>query len=647
MARPYASEMAKLGETFAWTEGVDIAPLRVAVRTAAYSSLRAVGSGGSLTAAHALASLHQRWTGRIASVATPLDALSEPLEAGVATWLLSAGGGNVDILKAFKSLVTQEPRQLGVMCARPGSPLAELAAAHDYVDLLLFDPPAGKDGFLATNSLVAFNALLTRAYLAEFSQDEGSWPLTVDNVRPYLDEESSVVALWREGADLLWARPTTLVLHDASSRAGAVDLESKFTEAALGNLQIADYRNFAHGRHHWLAKRGQDTAILAFITDETRTLAERTLALVPDDIPLARIDLPGPASAAAIGGLIAALRITGWAGPARGIDPGRPGVPMFGRKLYNLPLGRSQPPRAVRISDQEAAAITRKSGAAIDTLVADGQLDVWKAALRKFETRLRKTALAGVVLDYDGTIVDARRRFFTPTPEMGAELIRLADSGARIGIATGRGGSVRKDLRAVLPERLWSQILVGYYNGAEVAPLDVDTAPDGAANVCEALAPLAAALRGQSELASFAKQTDRLRQITLEAKRPLPENRLWDLAQQVIMITGAHGARVTRSSHSVDIVAPGVSKRSVLDQLASMTGEVPYLCIGDRGRWPGNDYELLREPFALSVDEASLDPATCWNLAVPGQRGPSATIEYLRRLTVTEAGLRFDFKDAG
>lgn len=182
MARPYASEMAKLGETFAWTEGVDIAPLRVAARTAAYSSLRAVGSGGSLTAAHALASLHQRWTGRIASVATPLDALSEPLEAGVATWLLSAGGGNVDILKAFKSLVTQEPRQLGVMCARPGSPLAELAAAHDYVDLLLFDPPAGKDGFLATNSLVAFNALLTRAYLAEFSQDEGSWPLTVEAV---------------------------------------------------------------------------------------------------------------------------------------------------------------------------------------------------------------------------------------------------------------------------------------------------------------------------------------------------------------------------------------------------------------------------------------------------------------------------------
>src|SRR5690606_22714740 len=121
---------------------------------------------------------------------------------------------------------------------------------------------------------------------------------------------SSAVSICREVTDPLRDRATTLVLHDASSRAGAVDLESKFTEAALGNLQIADYRNFAHGRHHWLAKRGQDTAILAFITDETRTLAERTLALVPTDIPMARIDLPGPATAAAIGGLIAALRVT-------------------------------------------------------------------------------------------------------------------------------------------------------------------------------------------------------------------------------------------------------------------------------------------------------------------------------------------------
>jgi len=71
-----------------------------AVRTAGSSSLLAVGCGGSRTVAHALVGLHRRSTRRIAAVVTPLDAVAEPLDASVAPWLLSAGGGNVDILAA-------------------------------------------------------------------------------------------------------------------------------------------------------------------------------------------------------------------------------------------------------------------------------------------------------------------------------------------------------------------------------------------------------------------------------------------------------------------------------------------------------------------------------------------------------------------
>lgn len=59
--------------------------LRGAVRTAGLSSLLAIGYGGLLTAAPALAGLHQRFTSRIAAVATPLDAVADPLEASVAS----------------------------------------------------------------------------------------------------------------------------------------------------------------------------------------------------------------------------------------------------------------------------------------------------------------------------------------------------------------------------------------------------------------------------------------------------------------------------------------------------------------------------------------------------------------------------------
>ncbi len=640
MARPYANEMAKLSETFYWAASEEIDTLRQAVRTAGLSPLRAIGSGGSLTAAHALAAFHQQHTGRMAAVATPLEAVNEPLESSISHWLLSAGGGNVDILAAARALIRREPRQLAILCGREDSPLAELGRTHDFTDLLIFPPPAGKDGFLATNSLLGFTALLARAYTAEFAADD-QWQTAAEIVQRALDARSDTIETWEAEITPLWSRPTTLVLHGASTRVGAVDLESKFTEAALGNLQLADYRNFAHGRHHWLAKRGEISGVLALITDADRALAERTLDLIPSDIPQARLSLPGSQTATALLSLVAALRICGWVGVARGIDPGRPGVPDFGRKLYNLPLPHSPADAPSAPSSRNAAAIARKAGVSVEHLAATGEFDRWHTALDAFRGRLRDARFGGIVLDYDGTVVDTRDRFHPPPDPMRAELVRLLDTGAGMGVATGRGASVRRDLQSCLPASLWPRVLIGYYNGAEVAPLDNDGVPDGRNQPCDQLAPLAAALRVQPELAESARQTDRPYQITLEAARVLPESRLWDLAHQVILMAGANDVCVTRSSHSIDIVASGVSKLNVVTRLREQVGDVPLLAIGDRGRWPGNDYQLLREPYSLGVDEISVDPETCWNLAEPGQRGPAATLDYLRALEGAEGRLRF------
>lgn len=129
MARPYAREMAKLAETFAWAAAAELRPLHQAVRTAGLSPLRAIGSGGSLTGAYALAGLHQRHTGRLASVATPLEAIDEPLDTAVATWLLSAGGDNVDIVAVARTLILRELRQLCVLCGRDASRLAKLQSS--------------------------------------------------------------------------------------------------------------------------------------------------------------------------------------------------------------------------------------------------------------------------------------------------------------------------------------------------------------------------------------------------------------------------------------------------------------------------------------------------------------------------------------
>lgn len=642
MARPYGTEMSKLAETFSWAISCDITALRQAVRAAGLSPLMAIGSGGSLTAAHALASLHRRWTGHLAAVSTPLEAISEPISSATSSWLISAGGSNVDIIAAFHALVAREPRQLGIMCGKAESPLAVAARAHPFTDLVVYPPPAGKDGFLATNSLLAFVTLLTRAYAAEFDRGDSTFEREASRLLKQLGDAEHWDR-WRTLMQPLWGRATTLVLHGPTTRIGAIDLESKFTEAALGNLQIADYRNFAHGRHHWLAKRADESAVIAFVSAADEDLAQKTLDLIPTSIPQVRLPIAGPPESGLLASLIAALKITGWAGEARDLDPGRPGVPDFGRKLYHLALPKSPRRTAAQsLSDDDVVAIERKAGLAVDRLESHGNLPRWSENLGAFRRRLAAARFAGVILDYDGTLVDSRNRFSPPSDEIALELSRILSSDGRIGVATGRGVSVRRDFRTFLPRECWDRVLIGYYNGAELGLLSDDAVPDATGPVCEELSAVAAAFRSQTELMDIATQTDRRYQITLEARRPTTEGRLWDLAQQTLLLSDQRHLTTTRSSHSVDVVAPNVSKLNVLRQLQANRPGMDLLAIGDRGRWPGNDYELLKTPYALSVDELSVDPDTCWNLAPRGQRGVEATLIYLRALVSDGAFLRFD-----
>ena len=286
MGKPYASELEQLTSTYTWAMKTCIDPLVRAITNSAVLSLLATGSGGSLTVAHLTASLHQRYTGRIAKAVTPLEIVSLPPSfKNLAVLFLSASGKNADIIGAFQRVVVREPHRLIVMCSRRESPLSRLAKTYRYVDLIDFNLPAGKDGFLATNSLLAFSVILCRAYAQVFPTGY-TLPETLDIlIHPNLTKEQFSADLHRRCLPL-WERETIVVLYGTAGHPAAVDLESKFTEAALGAIQMADYRNFAHGRHHWLAKRGGKTAVLTLVTDEDREIADKTLRLIPADIPV-------------------------------------------------------------------------------------------------------------------------------------------------------------------------------------------------------------------------------------------------------------------------------------------------------------------------------------------------------------------------
>jgi hypothetical protein len=395
---------------------------------------------------------------------------------------------------------------------------------------------------------------------------------------------------------------------------------------------MADYRHFAHGRHHWLAKNDRTTGVLALLSMRDRSLARRTLNLLPTSIPRAVIDVPGPQETAQLLSLLAGLFVTEELSFARGIDPGQPGVPEFGRKLYGLNLGKDVPRtrHQVSVARKQSARATAKNQP--DRQALNEQL---AATHRSFEQQLAATPLGGVVLDYDGTVVDTPERFAPPNDDLVAEMLRILSADLRLGIATGRGASAGKDLRAVVPETYWPTITVGYYNGAVVRDLsdtELLNAPGCASKRLSLVHDTLRAYDGALRL------TLRQHQLTVEAEGGQPEDRLWADVQALVNELQVPLLRVVRSSHSIDVLESNTTKLNVVEAVAARARTIDILRIGDRGRWPGNDFELLNSPLGLSVDQVSASINTCWNIAPEGIRGSRATLYYLRSIQI-DSGL--------
>jgi HAD superfamily hydrolase (TIGR01484 family) len=603
MGREYESELHCVRSTVDWVVSLDLSAATAAFARLQCRNLIVVASGGSIAAAQFLAQLHSQRSGHIALVMTPLEFAADTHPLDAAAVFISSGGGNNDILRAWEMAAAREIQDVAAICGNSTSKLAALVKEARIAASVLFDLPSGRDGFLATNSLVAFFGIISRLYRVI---------LRALPVRPHVP--------LTEG---LLERETLVVLYGGWLKPVAVDLESRFTEAALGSVQIADYRNFAHGRHHWLAKRGTDTAVLALISPSYASLARDTLAEIPAGIPVERWAFDDESPTIALLGLQRSLELAAVAAARRGYDAGRPGVPGFGEHIYELksgPQSRAATRREVTVARKQRACGLPSPGTALaDELV-------------RFEEALHEMKVSGVVLDYDGTIVATRRRFDAIDPEMAAELEKLLSSGLLIGIATGRGKSVHEKLRSAISQRHWSQCAVGYYNGGVIRTLAEPCDGLAGGNIDARITSAHSALRCASELTAANIETRPL-QITVTGAE-FDEDSLWKKVRWVLERSNLGDLKVVHSSHSVDVIPAEVSKAVFVEHLAHRAGvaESAILKVGDRGRWPGNDAELLAMSHGLSVDQVSGDPQSCWNLTPSGAIGPVGTLYYLRNI---------------
>ena len=629
MGKPFKGELEKLSDTIRWAEMQDVASLaKFLFAEDKRVPQVCIGSGGSLSACHYAAMLYRQRNGVLAEAMTPLQLMyaGRDIIRDSKLLFLSASGKNKDILNAIKYGVKYNEAGMMSLTLRKNNPTEEFLEKYPKVQRWCEDIPSEKDGFLATNSLVATFTLLCRSF----------------NQAPVSNGISQGRTYSTNYEFDLSAIQNFLVLYGAAGEPVAWDIESKLTEAALGSALLSDYRNFGHGRHHWFSKKGDNSCIIALITPVERELAYKTIGCLPKDVPVIFIETELETPAASIDMLLKAFRFVNDLGEARGIDPGRPGVPAYGRLLYNLDYYKLTN-RILPKEETIDVAVRRKLGDAGKENAA--LWEHYSQVCKRFVQRLNKGKYTTVAFDYDGTLSakDRESRYTNGLcDDIKDALVKLLDNGVEIRIATGRGKSVGKSLKQSIDQKYWPQIKVGYYNGACLLTLGdekkleafLDNSFDSELKELEN-----ELMRRISKDCINYELSERRQQLSIEGEMTAEESQIiYDICREIIWDKQLTGIRVWRSSHSMDIVVyHEVSKLNVIENPDTT------LCIGDYGSVEGNDYEMLTSKYSLSVDKVSKNTDSCWNIAPSGVYGLDATLYYLSRMKANEGKIMCKF----
>lgn len=622
MGRPYTAELGLLDSTYRTALETDVADLADAIDNLRRFPVYVVGSGGSFSACVLAAQLHEQFARLPACALTPLEFIHLPKPQHAGVLLISAGGRNPDILAAARHAVDNEYDLIVALCATTNSLLASALSVSRNATVLGFVGPSAKDGFLATNSLIQAAVLLARAYGVELPQ-----------------ELPSLLELSKLSSDPTIAKilnaPNVIALADGWCRAAASDLESKWAELGFGTVSVTDVRNFAHGRHVGLSLRREESALVVFSSGPSDFVSRDTIDRLSGVASLIRVDTALEGVAGGIDLLVRVIAITGAVGEYRGTDPGRPKVPAFGRDLYHYSLSRKGRVAPAALEGPEVW-IQRKVTPVLWQLASSSTRDAWQTEFDAWRVEVESKRIGAVVLDYDGTLCEANERYGHPARAIGLALTKLLDQGLSVGIATGRGKSVLEALREAIPDRLWSAVVIGMYNGGIIQRLD--ESPYASRPIHSAIEFAASTLSGSSALAPIADVQVRPTQITVYGRKPVPNGMIRRLIAEALMLGGSHiDVEIHASTHSVDIVPSGVTKLRVVETIARALAERTHgyrevMTIGDQGQLNGNDAAFLARPLGLSVDQVSSVFSSCWNVSPRAARRTDALLGYLGNL---------------
>lgn len=526
-----------------------------------------IGSGGSLALAKLWQYVHESNNLGHAKAMTPFEYNYSYLASDLVI-LFSASGKNHDILQVFKTALKRGSKVL-VFTVSPNSALIRLVRSNPLNAFAIFpavDTP--KDGFLAVNSVISMAFLIRQLQAHLFGGDNlNQSPVS----EAFIDHYSEISRI-----NLSPSISTLQIVTSDWGVPASLDLEARSAESGIVSCYVTDPRNFGHGRFIWLDIHKEDMVVL-ITTPKTYPFYNRLRNLLPDYVTCYNIKAPAEGPWGAIYCITRSILIFGELSKTRSIDPGKPEVPEWGRKIHRLQLG------------------------AKDLAYPKNNITNTKKA----EYPALRLNFSGIVMDIDGTLIDTRDRFGSMRKEIGEELNRLIHLGVKFGFSTGRGKSAVKILKEHIPEQFWSQILVGLYNGTQLIYLSDDIN----SNFLHEWPIHKLIALVTNDIFNDYKKLEVDYRPTQVSITGLTKDQGDIIGTRIINRLGQHARfiKILASGHSIDILPHWASKLSVVE--AINVGLDDYvLCIGDQGQVGGNDEELLS--WRPSVSVGSKRPAS-------------------------------------
>jgi len=613
MGRSFDKEIENLEATYQYSinsNDAEVFTLSNFIKNIYNRTLFIVGSGGSYSTAKAIEFLHGRsGIPGVAKAVTPLelfDHVTSLREAGVI--LITANGNNNDTVSAYNFIIRNSPYGFLCICLNEKSKIKKLTD-QDSTIFVGQKLPGGKDGYLAVNSVLAIIIMVARAYKNATNLDAFSLP-----------KSFSLFSVPRFGnLEKVIEKESKIVLFSDYATPIAIDIESKFSEAALGNIMMADYRNFAHGRHFWLSQRASSTAVISLVTPTNRSLYLKTIDLFPHDLTNISIETTSTGVVGMIELYLGVLNFISYTGKSLRIDPGKPNVPDYGRKMYHI----SYTPEIAKLVKKNDF-INNRAAFRKCCQSQSALFDYYVAAFKNFKERISRVKFTEIVFDFDATLKE-RELNNSVEKDIFKIINTLLASGIIVKIATGRGKSVRIELREQIHKFHWDNVIIGYYNGGVVAPLSNETMPDNSIDTYPALKQIACEINNIDPLLKYDLRPQQLTIMLDDLAKCLHKDIIIETSRKYDTL------KAFLSGHSIDIIPKSNSKLHLAD---CASGEI--LSIGDSGEYLGNDYELLSTAYSLSVNRVSVSPESCWNYAPLGLKNTKATLYYLNQIQICE-----------